>query len=426
MTTPLPSFGWQVDRARSTGGVLLAAIMMSVDGLNPVKVVCGVISVPSYYAAYPFAILLMYLVWTQMQELAYFFVRVFFTSILSIFFSKIEVIGRSNVPRDGPLIFTGNHANQYVDALQVITSCRHRVGFLVARKSYNHPIVGFFARAVGCIPVNRAQDTAISQPKESLIQCSGKMVEGRGMKFTGLVEARDKIRFRGHHQQLKVKNVVSDTELELMDDCPDELEGLGWWEWDLLKYESQGSVYESVYQGLSEGKCIVVFPEGGSHDRTDLLPIKAGVALIAFGTMEKHNMSVPIVPIGLSYFRGHRFRGRCVVEFGPPICVSSELFNVYKRDKREACNTLLHQIEGSMRSCLVTAPDYETLRLIYTARRLYQPKSRMLSPEQKQDLNRRFAYGYKIMVEVRIDQARSRRAHPNPNLYPNPNQPNQN
>jgi hypothetical protein len=33
-----------------------------------------------------------------------------------------------------------------------------------------------------------------------------------------------------------------------------------------------------------------------------------GVAIIAFGTLEKHNISVPIVPIGLSYFRGHRFR----------------------------------------------------------------------------------------------------------------------
>ncbi len=394
------SFGWQVDRARSTGGVLLAAIMMSVDGLNPVKVVCGVISVPSYYAAYPFAILLLYLVSSQMQELAYFFVRVFFTSILSIFFSKIEVIGHSNVPRDGPLIFTGNHANQYVDALQVMTNCRHRVGFLVARKSYNHPIVGFFARVLGCIPVNRPQDTATMQPKGSEIKAIGKAIKGRGMKLTELIHARDKIRFRGHHQQLKVKSVVRDTEIELIDDCPEELERLGWWEWDLLKYESQDSVYESVYQGLGEGKCIVVFPEGGSHDRTDLLPIKAGVAIIAFRTMEKHNLSVPIVPIGLSYFRGHRFRARCVVEFGPPIRVSSELFSVYKRDKREACNTLLHQIEGSMRSCLVTAPDYETLNLIYTARRLYQPMKRILSPEVKQDLNRRFAYGYKIMVKV--------------------------
>jgi len=27
---------------------------------------------------------------------------------------------------------------------------------------------------------------------------------------------------------------------------------------------------------LNEGKCFAIFPEGGSHDRTDLLPLKAG------------------------------------------------------------------------------------------------------------------------------------------------------
>ncbi len=40
----------------------------------------------------------------------------------------------------------------------------------------------------------------------------------------------------------------------------------------------------------------------------DLLPLKAGIASIAFGVLEKHGISVPIVPVGLNYFRGHRFR----------------------------------------------------------------------------------------------------------------------
>lgn len=35
------------------------------------------------------------------------------------------MIGRSNVPAEGPIIFTGNHANQFVDALQVRLEHRH-------------------------------------------------------------------------------------------------------------------------------------------------------------------------------------------------------------------------------------------------------------------------------------------------------------
>lgn len=36
---------------------------------------------------------------------------------------------------------------------------------------------------------------------------------------------------------------------------------------------------------LTKGQSIVIFPEGGSHDRTDLLPIKAGVTVMALGAL---------------------------------------------------------------------------------------------------------------------------------------------
>lgn len=32
---------------------------------------------------------------------------------------QVDIIGQSNVPAEGPIIFTGNHGNQFVDALQV-------------------------------------------------------------------------------------------------------------------------------------------------------------------------------------------------------------------------------------------------------------------------------------------------------------------
>ena len=44
-------------------------------------------------------------------------------------------------------------------------------------------------------------------------------------------------------------------------------------------------MYEYVWQSLSQNECIGIFPEGGSHDRTDLLPLKAGVCIMALGAM---------------------------------------------------------------------------------------------------------------------------------------------
>lgn len=83
--------------------------------------------------------------------------KVFFHSVLSIFFSSMEVLGRENIPQHGPVIFTGNHMNQFVDGAVVIVTNPRRVGFLVAEKSYNKRIIGDFCKAAGAIPVARPQ-----------------------------------------------------------------------------------------------------------------------------------------------------------------------------------------------------------------------------------------------------------------------------
>ena len=79
-------------------------------------------------------------------------------------------------------------------------------------------------------------------------------------------------------------------------------------------------------------------------DAGDWLYEQAGVAAIGLGVMEKYDVSVPIVPVGLNYFRGHRFRGRVVVEFGQPIHITKELFQQYKHSKRGAIQSLLQQV----------------------------------------------------------------------------------
>ena len=84
--------------------------------------------------------------------------------------------------------------------------------------------------------------------------------------------------------------------------------------YDIIGFIDQGGMFDAVKSALSHGACLGIFPEGGSHDNTDLLPLKVGVAAIALGVLEQHGVSVPIVPVGLTYFRGDRFRGRVIVE----------------------------------------------------------------------------------------------------------------
>lgn len=41
-----------------------------------------------------------------------------------------------------------------------------------------------------------------------------------------------------------------------------------------VPHVEQDSVYRCVHEELNNGQCITIFPEGGSHDRAELLPLK--------------------------------------------------------------------------------------------------------------------------------------------------------
>lgn len=187
-------------------------------------------------------------------------------------------------------------------------------------------------------------------------------------------------------------------------------------------------MYRHVHAALKDGNCIGIFPEGGSHDQTDLLPLKAGVSAIAFGALEKYDVNVRIgpscpsaclsspitphhfivlycivVPVGLNYFRGqgHRFRARVVVEFGAPIRINSELYKVYKeQSRRVAYQALLSQVQDAMRAVVVTARSYDDLKLIHTLRRLYQRASAASTLRDKQNLSRRFSIAHRRILEL--------------------------
>lgn len=160
----------------------------------------------------------------------------------------------------------------------------------------------------------------------------------------------------------------------------------------------QSKVYEAVFQRLKEGGCIGIFPEGGSHDRTELLPLKAGVAIMALGALaENPDCGVKIIPVGMNYFHPHKFRSRCVIEFGKPITVDPELVEQYKNgERRDSIAKLLDTVTKGLQAVTTLAPDYDTLMLIQAVRRLYNPKGKTLPLSMTVELNRRLMKGYKI------------------------------
>ena len=296
---------------------------------------------------------MIYVFISEVKALLFFVVKIFFHSILSIFFREVEVVGRDGIPRHGPVIFTTNHANQFIDAVMVLCTCEHKISYLMAEASWKRRIIGDLAWALDVVPVKRAQDAAVSGSGTITFQALESsddetpvlQVTGTDTLFSSESKVGDKIRPPGTATQFKIISIESDTVMRVDAADAEETEiPAGSVSFDILRRVDQKIVYEKVLDKLASGGAVGIFPEGGSHDRTDLLPLKVGVALIAYMAFEKDGINVPIVPVGLNYFNRHRFGGRAVVEYGRATYIDPSTLKAFQAggaEKRRVCNELL-------------------------------------------------------------------------------------
>ncbi|KAF2400636.1 glycerol-3-phosphate O-acyltransferase [Trichodelitschia bisporula] len=357
-----------------------------------------------------------------------------FSVLVDLFFREVHPRGSWKVPRKGPVIFVAApHANQFVDSLILMRlvriEARRRIVFLIAEKSMRRRFIGFAARLIGAIPVGRALDSTKAAPgriylpdpenEPLLVRGVGTNFEDKEFQVGGLLvlpnvnhaAANAEILEIVGPEEIRLKKPFKGAGLDLVTGkqlvVPDgedreELERV-WKEhgfqgsrFRIAPKVDQTHVYDSVFECLHDGGCIGIFPEGGSHDRTELLPLKPGVAIMALGALAADpNCGLKIVPCGMNYFHAHKFRSRAVVEFGTPVEPSRELVELYKKgERREAVGQLLDTVYNSLVSVTVTTPDYDTLMLIQAVRRLYNPKGKKLPLPMVIELNRRLVKGY--------------------------------
>mmetsp|Transcript_9662 Transcript_9662/g.18908 ORF Transcript_9662/g.18908 Transcript_9662/m.18908 type:complete len:566 (-) Transcript_9662:878-2575(-) len=308
---------------------------------------------------------------------------------VGIFFQDVETVGQHNIPASGPVIIAGNHSNQFVDPMLIVTNCVRHVCFLMASSSLKKRVVGFMGRMAKVIPVKRPQDYTVAG--KGIISIEGRRVSGVNTDFSNQLHSGDSIKI-GKEMKL-VASVESDTDATLSEDFSVVKDS----PFSIIPKIDHNEVFLKVHEGLRDGKCIGIFPEGGSHDRTELLPLKAGVCLMALGAMVKYHVQVTIICCGLNYYQGHKFRSKALVNFGVPYKIPLTLADLYLKDRRQAVAILLKEIERRLRDVWITAENFDELQLLLTARRLYRSSKEKYTPERKMELNKNFMKAYKYL-----------------------------
>lgn len=85
--------------------------------------------------------------------------------ILRIFFPRIEISNVDRVPARGPVILVVNHPNGLIDPLFLLCLSPRPVSFLAKATLFDMPVIGWFVKALGSIPVYRRQDAGFEPEK---------------------------------------------------------------------------------------------------------------------------------------------------------------------------------------------------------------------------------------------------------------------
>jgi 1-acyl-sn-glycerol-3-phosphate acyltransferase len=145
------------------------------------------------------------------------------------------------------------------------------------------------------------------------------------------------------------------------------------------------AAFTAMFDVLAAGRTIGIFPEGLSHDESQLARLKTGAARLALGAHAR-GTRVVIVPCGLTFIHPKRFRSRVLVQYGEPI-------EVVAGDARE----LTDEIERDLRALTINATDWETIRELDAVRRLYQPVDIPIA--DRVELARRFNTHYPAVAD---------------------------
>ena len=135
------------------------------------------------------------------------------------------------------------------------------------------------------------------------------------------------------------------------------------------RMEENLETFAACHRLLAEGGAIAIFPEGVSHDRDAVLPLKTGCARIVLEAEAKHGfgLSSVIVPVGITFSNRELFRSDALVLFGDPLDPSSH-FDAYRKDPSAAVKALTGELEAALQKVSPHVPREEDEKLVRTLR----------------------------------------------------------
>lgn len=85
----------------------------------------------------------------------YYFAKFILAPIFKFYYNP-KIIGKENIPLDGPIVIAGNHKHLYDQCLTII-STKRVINYMAKKEYFDQKSVAWFFKAAGCIPVDRSK-----------------------------------------------------------------------------------------------------------------------------------------------------------------------------------------------------------------------------------------------------------------------------
>ncbi len=130
--------------------------------------------------------------------------------------------------------------------------------------------------------------------------------------------------------------------------------------------------FGACYELLENSGALAIFPEGVSHERHAVPPLKTGCARITLEAEERNDfrLGVKIVPVGLYFSAPSIFRSDVLVAYGPAID-PQEYFDRYRSEPQETVRELTTALGRRLRELTLHVPQSGDEPLLSALRQIF-------------------------------------------------------